>query len=263
MLDFSQASVFFKTTFFFFLGIFGRYVLLCVIFQYFFQVRYKALFAQAQLNTMHRWRHQQWREVGYSLLSSVIFALLGAAMLVAWQQGWTKVYTHWTDYPIAWLPLSLLLLLGLHETYYYWLHRWMHRPKVYRRVHKAHHDSIATSAWTSFSFHPSESLLQSIVLPILLFIVPVHYAVIGLVLVIMATTSVINHLNTEIYPAGFYDHWLGKWCIGATHHSLHHAQFRYNYGLYFTFWDKWMQTESPDFAPLLDRVKRKKTPEGE
>lgn len=62
----------------------------------------------------------------------------------------------------------------------------------------------------------------------------------------------INHLNTELYPRDFNRHWLGRWLIGATHHSLHHTQFRFNYGLYFTFWDKWMRTESPDFHKVFE-----------
>lgn len=251
-----------QTTFFFFLGIFGRYVLLSVVFQYFFKVRYKELFVQSEINSRQRHRQQHWREIGYSMLTSAIFAVLGTGMMIAWQKGWTKVYTDWNAYPLVWLPVSLALVLMLHETYYYWLHRWMHRPKVYRRVHKVHHDSITTSAWTSFSFHPTESILQAIVLPVLLFVLPVHYSVIGLVLLIMAVTSVINHLNTELYPRSFYRHWFGKWWIGATHHSLHHSQFRYNYGLYFTFWDQWMRTESPDFQRLFDLNTRKKTDAG-
>jgi sterol desaturase/sphingolipid hydroxylase (fatty acid hydroxylase superfamily) len=44
---------------------------------------------------------------------------------------------------------------------------------------------------------------------------------------------------------------MGKWIIGATHHSLHHKQFKYNYGLYFTFWDKLKKTESPLFDKLF------------
>jgi len=258
MLDFTQPSTFLQTTFFFFLGIFGRYVALSVVFQYLFKVRYKTLFASAELNTRPRRPQQQKREIAYSLLTSIIFSLLGAGMMIAWQKGWTKVYTRWDDYPILWLPLSLLLFLLLHESYYYWLHRWMHRPQIYRWVHKVHHDSIATSAWTSFSFHPTESLLQSVVLLVLLFVLPFHYVVIALVLVIMAITSVVNHLNTEIYPQAFYENWFGKWWIGATHHSLHHAQFRYNYGLFFTFWDKWMKTESPDFERSLEKKREEK-----
>ena len=59
----------------------------------------------------------------------------------------------------------------IHETYYYWLHRWMHLPHIYKYVHKAHHESLTTTAWTSFSFHPIESFLQG--LP--LFILSVSY----------------------------------------------------------------------------------------
>jgi sterol desaturase/sphingolipid hydroxylase (fatty acid hydroxylase superfamily) len=68
----------------------------------------------------------------------------------------------------------------------------------------------------------------------------------------MTTTSVINHLNIELYPAGTHKHWAGKWFIGATHHSLHHSQYLFNYGLYFTFWDKIMHTESDKYAPLFE-----------
>ncbi len=257
MIDVTQPAIFLETTAFFFLGIFGRYVLLCLVFQYLFKVRYKELFIQSEVNTKPRRPQQHWREIGHSLLTSFIFSLAGAGMIIAWQKGWTKVYVHWDDYPMLWLAGSVVVVLFLHETYYYWLHRWMHRPKVYGWVHRVHHDSITTSAWTSFSFHPTESVLQSLVLPLLLFVIPIHFAMVGLILVIMTASSIINHLNTEIYPQSFYRHWFSKWWIGATHHGLHHAQFRYNYGLYFTFWDKWMQTESPDFKRLFDSKTRK------
>lgn len=175
-------------------------------------------------------------------------------------KGYTQIYTDFHENSTLWFIVSILIILFCHETYYYWLHRWMHHPKVYKWVHKAHHDSITTSAWTSFSFHPIESILQAIVLPVLLFIIPLHYVAIGIILLIMTTTSVINHLNTELYPRDFHRHWFGKWWIGATHHSLHHSQFKYNYGLYFTFWDKWIGTESPDFKKLFEK---KTTKEGE
>ena len=84
MTDFTQPAVFLETTFLFFLGIFGRYVLLCVLFQYLFKVRYKELFAQSEVNTKSRRPQQYWREIGHSLLTSVIFSLVGAGMLLAW-----------------------------------------------------------------------------------------------------------------------------------------------------------------------------------
>jgi len=257
MIDFWQPWVFFQTVFYFFLGIFGRYVAIALLFQYLFKIKYQTHFAHRQVNTKLRRSHQNWREIGYSALTSVIFACVSAGLVAAWQKGWTQVYIHFDQYPLVWLPASVVLVLALHETYYYWLHRLMHQPWVYKWVHKSHHDSITTSAWTSFSFHPIESILQSVVLPFLLFIVPVHYAAVGVILLIMTITSVINHLNTEIYPQGFHQHWFGKWWIGATHHSLHHSQFRYNYGLYFRFWDKLMRTESPDFQRLFEKKTQK------
>ncbi|HVF80944.1 MAG TPA: sterol desaturase family protein, partial [Flavisolibacter sp.] len=152
-----------------------------------------------------------------------------------------------------WLPVSLTIALLVHETYYYWLHRWMHHPKVFQAVHKVHHESNITSPWTAFSFHPLEGILQALFLPMLLLVMPMHLYVLIFHLTIMTFSSVINHLDIEVYPAGFHKNFFGRWLIGATHHSLHHKQFKYNYGLYFTFWDKWKKTESPVFKNLFEQ----------
>ena len=37
------------------------------------------------------------------------------------------------------------------------------------------------------------------------------------------------------------------WMTTVTHHDLHHAQAGWNYGLYFTWWDRWMGTEHPQY----------------
>ena len=42
---------------------------------------------------------------------------------------------------LHWLPLSLLVYLFLHDTWFYWTHRWMHRPRVFRLAHAVHHAS--------------------------------------------------------------------------------------------------------------------------
>jgi Delta7-sterol 5-desaturase len=250
-IDFTQPLTFVVTAFFIFLGVFGRYVGVALLFFVLFRKAFRSQVAHRVVQLRPRRKGQDWVEIGWSLLTSLIFSLAGTLLLVAWQKGYTLVYTELKTYPLWWFGVSIGLVLFLHETYYYWLHRWMHRPGVYKYVHKVHHDSITTSAWTSFSFHPLESLLQSLVVPLLTFLIPLHPVAIGIILLLMTTTSVINHLNTELYPRNFYRHWFGRWWIGATHHSLHHSQFRYNYGLYFTFWDKWMGTESPQYEALF------------
>ncbi|WP_020601424.1 sterol desaturase family protein [Spirosoma spitsbergense] len=235
----------------FFTAIFGRYVLFSLGFWWLFNVSMKQQFTHRAVQNRPRKPGQDWREIGWSVITSLIFTLMAVAVILAYNSGYGLIYTDFNAYPLVWYPFSILLVLFIHETYYYWLHRWMHRPGVYKLVHKTHHDSLTTSPWTAFSFHPTESTLQAIIIPLLTFVIPLHTSAIGIILVIMTISSAINHLNTEIYPHNFNTHWLGRWLIGATHHSLHHTQFRFNYGLYFTFWDKWMNTESPDFHRLF------------
>ncbi len=254
----SMAS-FWLTALLFFLAIFGRYVLFSLTFWWLFNVSMKGQFAHRSVQTRPRKPGQDRREIGWSLLTSLIFTVLASGVMLAFQNGRTLIYTDLRTFPLWWYPVSIAFVLFIHETYYYWLHRWMHRPAVYRWVHKTHHDSITTSPWTAFSFHPLESTLQAIVIPVVVFVLPLHASAVLLLLIIMTISSAINHLNTEIYPRDFDRHWLGRWLIGATHHSLHHAQFRFNYGLYFTFWDKWMKTESPDFHQLFSEKTQKST----
>jgi len=124
---------------------------------------------------------------------------------------------------------------------------------VFRIVHKVHHESIHTSAFTSFTFHPLEALLQFIFLPLMILIVPIHFYGLGIILALMTLSAIINHAGIEVYPKGFYKHPLGKWLIGSTHHDLHHKEFTSNFGLYFTLWDKWMNTESKGYEERFDK----------
>ena len=250
--DFSHPLYFTIATLVIFAVVIGRYLLIAGLFYSVFYLWFPKKWQQRKINDRLHKDGQYKREVKWSMITAGLFAVAGAILLVLWQQGYTKVYLDVADYPLWWLPLSLLIAMVLHETYYYWLHRWMHHPRIFRIVHKVHHDSNITSPWTAFSFHPLEGLLQAIFLPLLLLLLPMHLYVVLLQLTIMTFSSVINHLDIEVYPKGFYKHFFGRWLIGATHHSLHHKQFKYNYGLYFTFWDKWKGTESPLYAQLFE-----------
>jgi sterol desaturase/sphingolipid hydroxylase (fatty acid hydroxylase superfamily) len=63
----------------------------------------------------------------------------------------------------------------------------------------------------------------------------------------MTVWSVWNHLGFEIFLSSFPHHWLRKWLIGSTHHAIHHRQYTVHYGLYFTFWDKLLGTQDPNY----------------
>ena len=246
--DFSEPLWFLAATLVIFGVVVGRYFLIAGLFHTIFYSWRAGKWKNRRISQRDYSKGQFSKEMRWSILSAFIFGIAGALLLLLWQSGYTKVYTDIYAYPVWWLPVSFVVALLLHETYYYWLHRWMHMPRVFRLVHKVHHDSHIPSPWTAFSFHPLESCIQALFLPLLLILVPIHIYVIVVQLVVMSVTSVINHLNIEIYPKGFQHNILFKWWIGATHHSLHHKQYKYNFGLYFTFWDKWKRTESPHYT---------------
>jgi lathosterol oxidase len=231
----------------------ARYFLFSLLYNYIFR-RNRATDDKRLLVKTKPGRKQMYREIRWAMISSVIFAVITILMVIGWQAGLIKIYLDWNAFPWWYVPLSIFLILMLHEAYYYWLHRWMHRPAIYRLIHKVHHDSVYTSVFTSFSFHPWESLLQAIFLPLVLLVLPVHlYVFIGL-LVFMTVSATVNHAGVEVFPSGPIGKWMGKWLVGSTHHHVHHTRFRYNFGLYFTIWDKLMKTENTDFEDEYNRI---------
>ncbi len=256
--DFTSVYWLILLTVIFFILITARYFLVAGFFYCIFYIWFSSKWEARKINKKKYKKSQLRKEIKYSLISSLLFAVAGTITVILWQTGYTKVYTEYNLYGYWYLPASLLIYMLAQETYYYWIHRWMHKPVVFRLIHKVHHDSHIASPFTAFSFHPLEGLLQAIFLPLLLMIIPIHYAVLIFLLVIMTFSSVINHLDIEIYPKDSYNYW-SKWVIGATHHSLHHKFYKYNFGLYFTFWDRLKGTESPMFKNLFNMGNKVKT----
>ena len=187
---------------------------------------------------------QMRREIGWSLASAAIYGLPAGVVAWGWQNlGWTRIYTDAGAFPLWWLPLSVLLYLFAHDTWFYWSHRWMHRPAVFRRVHAVHHASRPPTAWAAMSFHPWEALTGAFVIPLLVFLIPIHVGALGVVLTVMTVMGVANHMGWEMFPRFMWDGPLGAWLITASHHQRHHEAYACNYGLYFRFWDRLCGTD--------------------
>ncbi len=184
------------------------------------------------------------REIGWSLASAAIYGIPAGVVAWGWQErGWTRIYESWTDMPLWYLPVSVLVYLFIHDTWFYWTHRVMHRPRWFKAMHAVHHASRPPTAWAAMSFHPSEALTGAIVIPLLVFVVPIHIAMLGLVLLIMTVMGVTNHMGWEMFPRRLVNSTLGSWLITASHHQRHHEEYRCNYGLYFRFWDRLCGTD--------------------
>jgi len=183
-------------------------------------------------------------EILWSLASAAIYGVPAGIAAWGWQQrGWTRIYVDFGDYPLWYLPVSLLLYLFAHDTWFYWTHRWMHRPRLFRIAHAVHHASKPPTAWAAMSFHPYEAITGAVVIPALVFLIPIHIAMLGLVLAIMTLMGVTNHMGWEMFPRSLVHSRLGGWLITASHHQRHHEYYSCNYGLYFRVWDRLCGTD--------------------
>ncbi len=184
------------------------------------------------------------RELSWSLASAAIYGVPAGVVAWGWKEhGWTRIYTDWQAYPLWYLPVAPLLFLFAHDTWFYWTHRVMHRPRWFRAMHAVHHASRPPTAWAAMSFHPWEALTGAIVIPALVFLIPIHVAMLGVVLMVMTVMGVTNHMGWEMFPRTLVHSRLGSWLITASHHQRHHEEYKCNYGLYFRFWDRLCRTD--------------------
>src|SRR5690606_18739720 len=120
--------------------------------------------------------------------------------------------------------------------------RFMHLPGMFRLFHKTHHLSHNPTPWTAYAFNPLEALVEACITPVIAFAFPVHIHVILGFFIFQIFFNVYGHLGFELYPKGFHKTRIGRWLNTSVGHNMHHKYFRNNYGLYFLFWDRIMNT---------------------
>lgn len=54
---------------------------------------------------------------------------------------------------LAKIAFMIILLDLLHDSWFYFSHRFLHNPWMLRNVHYMHHQSTMPSAFTGYSFH--------------------------------------------------------------------------------------------------------------
>jgi sterol desaturase/sphingolipid hydroxylase (fatty acid hydroxylase superfamily) len=190
-------------------------------------------------------RRQISAEIRWSLVSAVIYAIPAGLAIEAWRgHGLTRIMVG-IDTPLeaAWWPLSILVYLFLHDSWFYWTHRWMHLPRLFKAAHAVHHASRPPTAWAAMSFHPWEAISGAILIPALIFLIPIHIGALGVVMLIATIMGVTNHMGWEMFPKSWVEGWFGRHIISASHHEAHHRHYNCNYGLYFRFWDKLCGTD--------------------
>ncbi len=197
---------------------------------------------------------KMWFEFRYSLSTVVIFTCIGFAIVSLKRAGYTLIYDDFTEWGWAWFFGSVGLMLLLHDAWFYWTHRLMHHPKIFRHVHLVHHRSTNPSPWAAYAFHPIEAVVEAGIFVLIVFTIPAHPVALLTFLVYMIVRNVLGHLGIEFLPKWFLKNKWVNWHTTTTHHDLHHKHFNGNYGLYFTWWDRWCGTERPEYRQAFEEV---------
>ncbi|HEY8388475.1 MAG TPA: sterol desaturase family protein [Parasegetibacter sp.] len=198
------------------------------------------------------------REVLNSSVSAVILATVAFLASSKWIAPYTLIYTDKFEYPLWWMPVSVFLSLVIHDTYFYWMHRLLHHPALFKFTHLLHHKSTNPSPWTAYSFHVLEAVAEGAVVLVLVFVIPLHPVSISMFALAALLINVYGHLGYEIAPKWFRKSFLFEFVNTSTYHNLHHSKFKGNYGLYFRVWDRLLGTEHPDYVKIYDRIQEKR-----
>lgn len=193
------------------------------------------------------------RELLASLRTVLVFASVGTFTVWAVRGGWIALGTAMPT-PLQFVG-HLLLMLVAHDAYFYWTHRALHHRRLFGWCHRLHHRSVAPTPFAAYAFDLPEAFVQAVFMPLWLALVTVPEGVAFVFLTIMILRNVMGHAGLELHTRGWVDHPLLRHINTTLHHDLHHSgAYARNFGLYFTWWDRLMGTEHPDYARLYREV---------
>ncbi|MFZ9396300.1 MAG: sterol desaturase family protein [Erythrobacter sp.] len=197
------------------------------------------------------------REITSSFRTVFFFALTGLSTLVMIETGIVEINEG--TYTAGAFFAQLVAMILAHDAYFYWMHRALHHRRLFRATHLHHHRSRTPTPWAAYSFSAWEGVTESAFVPLfllgasLLGVAYIDFAIF-IFLAWMILRNVMGHAGVELHPAGWVDSKWTDWLTTTTHHDLHHSEGNHNFGLYFTWWDRWMGTEHPDYKVRFRRV---------
>ena len=142
-------------------------------------------------------------------------------------------FISFSDNPV-WFVLWFPLISLWSSAHFYWIHRFLHWPPVFKLAHSLHHRNINVGPWSGISMHPVEHLLyfNSVVIHFLVASHPLH----------VLFHFYLQGLNPVASHSGFESLFIKdkeRIALGDFFHQLHHRYFDCNYGTSEMPWDKW------------------------
>lgn len=166
---------------------------------------------------------QLTENVALTFLSGVtIWTAYEALALWAFANGLFATLS-WSDNPV-YLAVLFMAVPLFREVHFYAIHRLIHWPPLYRRLHRTHHKNTNPTPWSGLAMHPGEHLLYFSGVLIHL-VIPAHPLHAMFQLIHAGLTPAAGH-------TGFDRVVLGDDRAIETHayaHYLHHKHFECNY----------------------------------
>ena len=158
----------------------------------------------------------------------------------------------WSDNPVWFAALFLLTPIWI-SFHFYWIHRWIHWPPLYRLVHALHHRNTNVGPWSGLSMHPAEHLIffSSVLIHWMVSAHPIH---ILFHMQHQALTAATSHTGFE----GMLVKDKNRLALGTFHHQMHHRYFECNYGNLEMPWDKWFGSFHDGTDAAHERMKERR-----
>jgi Delta7-sterol 5-desaturase len=188
-------------------------------------------------------------------------SFFAAGLVLLIKAGKTKMYFSIETYGWFYLVASSVIFILAYDTYFYWLHRFMHLKKVFPLVHRLHHLSHTPSPWAILAFNPLEAILEFLIYPLVILLIPLHPLAVLIFVFHNIVLNTLGHVGYEIVPRSFFKNPVLGIGLTVTHHDMHHRKVRYNFGIYFNIWDRIMGTNHPEYETTYQHVKNKSKPE--
>ena len=137
----------------------GRYFILAGVAFIVFYILFPKAFQKIKIQKLFPKPTHYYRDIFFSIISMLLFATAAYICFAV-----LKPYNNINYGPVKnyfFYALSFVWMFILHDTYFYWLHRLMHQPALFKSVHLIHHKSTNPSPWTAYAFHPLEAVLES------------------------------------------------------------------------------------------------------
>jgi lathosterol oxidase len=187
----------------------------------------------SDMKTIFSFNNQIADNVFWTLASGVtVWTLYEVLMFWAMGNGYAPVLL-WAENPLWFILLFFLTPIWI-SFHFYWVHRWLHWPPLFRLAHALHHRNTNVGPWSGLSMHPVEHVIffSSILIHFILPSSPVH---ILFHMQHQSLTAATSHTGYEALLVKDKKHL----ALGTFHHQMHHRYFDCNYGNLEMPWDKW------------------------